>query len=193
MGALFARDNANALRSQGHEVNAASLYAAHMLGNNGASTLLTALKNNPNASAADLLPSAAKAHYNVFYNSDGSKKSVKDVYAFYQNRIESKAMVYNNALGSNSDTRVALNGDTYNTVKDSAGIYSSIAPQTDGYTRAESVAPSANVAVTAPPQETTGNGVAASLGNNQQVRANDIPMVLGENHMVVLNAGMFGA
>lgn len=249
MGALFARDNAKGLTKQGHEVNSASLYAAHMLGGGGANTLLSALKSNPKGFAADSMPDAAAKNHNVFYNRDGSKKTNAEVHKYYQDHVESKAEAYNNALNtesksdtqtanstlSKSDTRVANNAVSKSEVNNKAvsksdamtsnssvvntggsrvsnsltaksdsttvsTVGGSIAPQSDAYTRASSASPSANIEVsqatqavdpsaTAPPAGQSGGGISSG----GRTRAQDIPFVLGDNHMVVINAGMMGA
>lgn len=199
MGALFARDNANTLKGQGHDVNGASLYAAHMLGSGGANQLLTALKNNPGTSAADLMPAAAKANRNSFYNKDRSKKSVKEVYAYYQDKVESKALAYNNALKKDGTTGTDTQMATSVTPgKDStpaaSSVTTSVAPATESFQRAESVTPDANVTMAAQSNSTNGD-TANSNGSveNRQTAATDVPFVLGDNHMVVINAGMMGA
>lgn len=95
------------------------------------------------------------------------------------------------------DSKVTSAGVTPPVVTSSADGYmrtSSVAPSADGYARAESVAPSANMSMSMPQQPTQSNGgQILGGGNNQQTRTNDIPMVLGDNHMVVINAGMMGA
>lgn len=98
MGALFTRDNKDTLKSKGLSTDSTSLYAAHFLGAGGASTLLSARAQNPNASAAALMPKAAANNQDVFYNKDGSPKSVNDVYGFLNTKVGSQADSYNAML-----------------------------------------------------------------------------------------------
>lgn len=72
----LARENRSALEGAlGRAVDAAELYAAHFLGAGGAKKLLSA---DAGASAAALLPAAAKANRHVFY--DGARaKTVGEV------------------------------------------------------------------------------------------------------------------
>jgi hypothetical protein len=66
----------------GHSVSNGELYAAHFLGTDAATRLIQMNQNNPNASAASAFPQAAGANRSVFYHSDGSAKSVHEVYAW---------------------------------------------------------------------------------------------------------------
>lgn len=68
--AAFASKNQKTLMNTlGRSVNDAELYMAHFMGPGvgGATTFLTAHKNNPEQSAAALMPASAKANPNVFY------------------------------------------------------------------------------------------------------------------------------
>ena len=82
MAAELAKANQQALtNSVGGKVGATEMYMAHFLGSGGASTFLSALKSNPNAKAADILPAAAAANTSVFYDSKtGAAKTVSQIY-----------------------------------------------------------------------------------------------------------------
>ena len=76
MAAEYARDNATAMHAAlGRGVDAPDLYLAHFLGATGASELLNAAATSPSTSAAQLLPSAAKANTAVFYTPEGRARS----------------------------------------------------------------------------------------------------------------------
>lgn len=81
-GAALGEKNKVALENAlGRTVSDPELYMAHFLGVGGAMSLLTALNNDPNASAADLLPQAAGANKAVFYNGKTEEpKTVQEVY-----------------------------------------------------------------------------------------------------------------
>jgi len=197
MGALFARDNAKTLQGQGHDVSSASLYAAHMLGSGGANQLLSAIKKNPGSSAVDLMPKAAAANRGVFYNRDGTPRTVKEVYAYYQDKIESRAQAYNNALSKETGSSTQMAGAIAPSAEKTpaAAVSQSVAPATDAFERAESVTPDAHI--TMAPDADTKSGTNRAYGNGgvetRQTAATDVPFVLGDNHMVVINAGMMGA
>ncbi len=74
----------------GRDVCNGELYAAHFLGAEGASRLIKLTETKPDMSAATAFPQAAAANRNVFYNSDGSAKSVGDVYAWATRKTDSK-------------------------------------------------------------------------------------------------------
>ncbi|MFC3714133.1 transglycosylase SLT domain-containing protein [Sphingoaurantiacus capsulatus] len=80
MAAEFARDNQDSLESSlGRPVESVDLYLAHFLGAGGASDFLRAHDANPDASAAALMPAAARANRNVFYDRDGAPKSFAEI------------------------------------------------------------------------------------------------------------------
>jgi len=64
----------------GRNVCGGELYAAHFLGPDRACRLIEMSESQPQASAADAFPTAAAANRSVFYNADGSSKTVKQVY-----------------------------------------------------------------------------------------------------------------
>jgi len=80
----LARENKNALENAlGRAVDGAELYAAHFLGAAGAKRLLSA---DANASAAKLLPAAAKANAHVFYEK-GRERTVGEVITSFKKTI----------------------------------------------------------------------------------------------------------
>jgi hypothetical protein len=58
----------------------AELYMAHFLGDGGANTFFSAYKENPDRSAAEILPKAAANNKSVFYGKNGKALTVKEVY-----------------------------------------------------------------------------------------------------------------
>ncbi len=64
----------------GRDVCSGELYAAHFLGAGAACKLIKLKEADPAASAANAFPAAAAANKTVFYNPDGSAKSVSEVY-----------------------------------------------------------------------------------------------------------------
>lgn len=72
LAAELANDNKTHMENElGRPVGKTELYMAHFLGAGGATKFLKALDKNPNTPAAKLLPEAAQANLNVFY--DGSR------------------------------------------------------------------------------------------------------------------------
>jgi len=67
------------------------LYIAHFMGVGGASKLISKAENNPGASGAAMFPSAAAANRSIFYNRDGSARSVSQVYSVLTSRYASAA------------------------------------------------------------------------------------------------------
>jgi len=66
--------------SLGRQVCNGELYAAHFLGPEAACKLIKMSQAEPGARAASAFPSAASSNKSVFYKSDGTPKSVREVY-----------------------------------------------------------------------------------------------------------------
>jgi hypothetical protein len=80
MAAEFAADNRAFLeRRLGRAAEPVDLYLAHFLGAGGASRFLAAHEANPDASAAAVMPSAARANRWVFYNRNGTPRTLDQV------------------------------------------------------------------------------------------------------------------
>jgi hypothetical protein len=79
-GAFSADQRAKLQSGLGRDVCGGELYAAHFLGSDAACRLIQMAENTPSASAAKAFPAAAGANRSVFYNSDGTSKTVAQVY-----------------------------------------------------------------------------------------------------------------
>lgn len=81
MAGEYARSTQGAMEANlGRQVCGGELYAAHFLGADGACKLIRGTDATPNASAAKLFPDAANANRDVFFHTDGSAKSLREVY-----------------------------------------------------------------------------------------------------------------
>ena len=81
MAGALARANAAHLTSvTGKVPTEGELYAAHFLGPDGAGRLINAANSRGNANAAAMFPAAAAANRPIFYNRDGSARTVSEVY-----------------------------------------------------------------------------------------------------------------
>lgn len=79
--AAYAKMNQKSLeQTLGRSVTDPEIYMAHFMGAGGAATFLTAYRNNPEQSAALLLPETAKANKPVFYDK-GKELTVSQVYS----------------------------------------------------------------------------------------------------------------
>jgi hypothetical protein len=88
MAAEHASDNKDALQGTlGRDANGTDLYMAHFLGLGGATKFLSAMQANPDASGAALFPSAARANRSVFYNANGSAKSLSAIYSSFSDKL----------------------------------------------------------------------------------------------------------
>lgn len=114
VSALMAGEYANQTRSQlenrlGRQVCGGELYAAHFLGTTAACKLIEMNGSNPNADAAACFPAAAGANRGVFYNRDGSAKTVAEVYhwATRQPQVSQKVLAQAAATPANEPATVA--------------------------------------------------------------------------------------
>lgn len=80
---MSAKYNMNTETAIGSE-NMAHTYMGYVFGNGGAHELLEA---GPHATAADILPEAAAANRALFYDSNGSARTVSQVEDYFENRI----------------------------------------------------------------------------------------------------------
>ncbi|MDB5366944.1 MAG: hypothetical protein JWM77_2871 [Rhodospirillales bacterium] len=103
MAAEYARDNADDLQaSVGGKVGTTELYLAHFLGSGGAAQFLNAMKANPSAPAASVLPQAAAANKAVFYDDTGRAKTLKEVYDRFAAKFDSTPATTFTAVASNN-------------------------------------------------------------------------------------------
>ncbi|ABS64296.1 hypothetical protein Plav_2688 [Parvibaculum lavamentivorans DS-1] len=113
MAGAYTQDSAAHLEGRlGREVNEGELYIAHFLGAGGASKLIGAAEDTPNARADTLFPAAADANRSIFYNADGRARTVSEVYrnlvAKHENADASRMqeMAENRPLSSNRNQTV---------------------------------------------------------------------------------------
>lgn len=117
MAAELAKQNKEELTGKVRgKIGSTEMYMAHFLGSGGAAEFLNAMKTDPNAKAADILPSAAAANKGVFYDREtGEAKSVGQIYAQFSRKFDAKATenvmlaaASSNASKGNATTRVPL-------------------------------------------------------------------------------------
>lgn len=91
MAAEFAAENKDFLQKhlgKDFEIGATDLYLAHFLGASGATGFLQAMATNPLQTAAHVMPKAAKANHNVFFDKDtGEARSLAGVYEFFEKKF----------------------------------------------------------------------------------------------------------
>lgn len=89
MAAELTNENKEALTSKvGGKIGRTELYLAHFLGSGGAANFISAMRANPNAKAADVLPTAASANASVFYDKNGQPKTLSQVYQRFAQKFE---------------------------------------------------------------------------------------------------------
>ena len=91
MAGEFASDNRDRLESAlGRSAEPVDLYLAHFLGAKGASDFLTAHDANPDSAAAPMFPAAAAANRSIFYQSDGSARTLGDIRASFAAKLQNE-------------------------------------------------------------------------------------------------------
>jgi hypothetical protein len=81
MAGEYARQTQDVMQDKlGRKISSGELYAAHLFGPGSACKLIRMNQGAPGSSACELFPKAADANPNIFYHTDGSPKSVREVY-----------------------------------------------------------------------------------------------------------------
>src|SRR5207248_9737499 len=101
MAASLTQSNSFQLTGRlGRRPTDSELYMAHFMGVGGAAKLIASAEETPQASAAQLFPSAATANKSIFYDREGRARSVSEVYGVLNTRYSGAA--------TSSSTRSAL-------------------------------------------------------------------------------------
>jgi len=82
MAGALTRNNAVLVAAGiGRQPTDGELYIAHVLGASGAVKLISAAATTPQAQAATLFPSAARANHSIFFDGQGAPRTAAEVYA----------------------------------------------------------------------------------------------------------------
>ncbi|NTU76701.1 MAG: lytic transglycosylase domain-containing protein [Alphaproteobacteria bacterium] len=108
MAAELTNANKASLQSEvGGKIGSTELYLAHFLGAGGASDFLSAMRANPNAEAASVLPEAAAANTSVFYDKSGQPRSLSEIYQRFAQKFEKTPDVSSVAVADAAPTKSA--------------------------------------------------------------------------------------
>ncbi len=109
LGAEFAKGNREQLENRlQRPVGGAELYMAHFLGANGAGKFLEAIERDGDRPAVRLLPEAAAANRNVFFDKDtGRAKSLREIYRTFQKSIDTKSQLFAGLAEPSAPARAA--------------------------------------------------------------------------------------
>lgn len=80
-GELTEMNRADMAGRIGREPSDGELYIGHFLGPGNAAQLIGAAASTPELAAADLFPAAAQSNKSIFYDREGAKRGIGDVYA----------------------------------------------------------------------------------------------------------------
>jgi hypothetical protein len=135
MAGIFTQQNTASLTKRlGRQPSDGELYMAHFFGAGGAGKLIALAGNNPQASAADLFPAAARANKPIFYDRQGQARSVAGVYAELVRRYQVASG------GASTATASAVLLPPVGIPRPPAGVASRPAADTAGITNAFAVA-----------------------------------------------------
>ncbi len=91
MAAHYIKETTESLsRKVKRAIGATEAYLGHFLGGGGAATFLTALERDPNTIGATLMPEAARANQNIFYQG-GRALTVSEIYSNLDNKVRERA------------------------------------------------------------------------------------------------------
>lgn len=128
MAAELTKANCDSLKSEvGGKIGSTELYLAHFLGAGGAADFLQAYRNNPQGKAADVLPTAAGANQNVFYDKSGEPRSLASIYQMFARKFEGggNTVVANNTTAPTEDSLRNISFNDY-TLADTASYTPSL-------------------------------------------------------------------
>lgn len=109
MAAEHAADNRERLDAKlDREITPTDLYLAHFLGLSGAVSFLRKMDENPDQSAASVFPRAAAANRSIFYRSDGSARSLKDIYDRFEGRMTTEMAAYDDLEGRSTGSEIMM-------------------------------------------------------------------------------------
>jgi hypothetical protein len=92
MAAALTQSNSSKLTGAlGRRPTDAELYMAHFMGADGAAKLISAAQDNPQASGAQMFPSAAAANHSIFFDTSGHARNVSGVYSVLSSRYAAAA------------------------------------------------------------------------------------------------------
>lgn len=86
----YMKKNVRNISSVKPDANLTDMYLSHFAGPNGAKKLLSVLKSNPNETAANVLPNAAKGNRNLFYKNNRAL-TVAEFYNNMSSLLENKS------------------------------------------------------------------------------------------------------
>ena len=115
MAAEHASDNKEKIEAKlGRPATATDLYLAHFLGLAGALKFLRNAASSPDTTGAALFPKAAAANSTIFYDDKGNAKTLKEIYASFDTKMNTDTALYANLetkSATDSSTQMAdLNG-----------------------------------------------------------------------------------
>lgn len=121
MGAEYVKENMAGLQSVKKDVTDTDLYLAHFLGLGGARQFL---KANPSDIAANVMPAAARANANIFYE-NGRPRTFAEVYQHLNTLVQSKGAKFGTSGGTAPAAAPSATGTN-------AGGFMQVADQTPG-------------------------------------------------------------
>lgn len=107
LGAAYMKENMAALQGARPQISDTDVYMAHFLGAGGAKKFFKAA---PGDIAASVLPEAARANLPIFYNPNGSPRTVAEVYAFMNDKVRKKGQQF--GLDAGTGTMAQATGPT---------------------------------------------------------------------------------
>jgi hypothetical protein len=108
MAAEHASDNKEKIEAKlGRPATATDLYLAHFLGLSGALKFLRNAASSPDSTGASLFPKAAAANASIFYDDKGNAKTLKEIYASFDAKMNTDTALY-----ANLETKAASGGAT---------------------------------------------------------------------------------
>lgn len=88
-GELDKENHATLTNNVDGKIGGTELYLAHFLGAGGASDFINEMHDNPKQIAANVLPTAAASNPSIFYDKEGSPRTLKQIYQHFAQKFDS--------------------------------------------------------------------------------------------------------
>jgi hypothetical protein len=163
MAAEHAADNKEKIETKlGRPATATDLYLAHFLGLSGALKFLRNAASSPDTTGASLFPKAAAANAPIFYDDKGNAKTLKEIYASFDAKMNTDTALY-----ADLETKGTSNISQMADLDGSVSGAGSVAQTLHGFTRPGGVlSPFLMVTLAALPVGREGDGKDATRSSN---------------------------
>jgi len=132
-GELDKQNAASLKQNVGGKIGKTELYLAHFLGAGGAGNFIEEMRNNPNATAATVLPDAAASNPSVFYTASGEPRTLGQIYKHFAQKFDAGTSSTQYASAAPIFSHKSASATQSTSTTDLSNIYASASPTSSKY------------------------------------------------------------